>query len=57
MTNDYLRADSMIESIISRNHINELLESIYNGKRPASYRLDFQLWLLLVLEIWMRKYA
>lgn len=56
MVNDLLCKNAKLESILDKKSIHEVLSSVYSSDNTKNYRNDFQLWLLLVLEIWMRKY-
>ena len=57
MTLDYLAPGCKLESLIDRNAINSIIDSVYNTKSCEDYRVPFKLWLILILETWMRTYC
>ena len=46
-----------VESFFDRKIIQYHIELLYKNKSIIDYRVSQQVWLLLVLEIWMRKYV
>lgn len=57
MTQDVLSyGGAKIESFIPPEVIRETMMTFYRNDRHDDYRVAYKLWLLLVLEIWMRKY-
>ena len=57
MTLDYLASGCKLESLIDRNAINSIIDSVYKTKSCEDYRVPFKLWLILILEAWMRTYC
>lgn len=58
MTLDCLGTGSKLESILSKDSIQSCIQAFYDNKSSKNdYRTAFRVWLLLVLELWMRKYA
>ncbi len=57
MTFDYLAPGCKIESLINRIAIDSIIESVYKLKKCEDYRVPFKLWLILILEAWMRNYC
>jgi asparagine synthase (glutamine-hydrolysing) len=57
MTRDYLVPGCRIEMLVGRNVITDALDAVYKTAKCDDYRTPFKLWLLLVLEVWMRKYC
>lgn len=45
-----------VESFLDRKIIQHHIELLYKNKLSVDYRVSQQVWLLLVLEIWMSKY-
>jgi asparagine synthase (glutamine-hydrolysing) len=57
MTIDMLAPGCKIESFIHRRSIQNCLDLLYcSNSQQNDYRVPHKVWLLLVLEIWMRKY-
>lgn len=56
MTYDLLSPGCRIESFIHRKSIQHCLDMLYNRSTNTDYRVAQKMWLLLVFEIWMRKY-
>jgi len=44
------------ESYLDRKAIQYYINLLYSDKVSGEYRLSQKVWLLLILEIWMRKY-
>lgn len=58
LTKDMLAPGCMIESLLDRTDIRRYLESLYrSGSDELDFRVSQKVWLLLVLEIWMRRYV
>ena len=58
MTIDLLAPGCKIESFIHRGAIQNCLDLLYcSNSQQNDYRVPHKVWLLLVLEIWMRKYC
>lgn len=57
MTQDLLAPGCRIESLIYPKEIQKCLNMFYHKNKEPGYRVSQRLWSLLVLEIWMRKYA
>ena len=57
MTFDYLAPGCKIESLINRIAIDSIIESVYKLNKCEDYRVPFKLWLILILEAWMRSYC
>lgn len=54
---DYLAPGCHCESLIPRAIIDGVTKEFYGSERCASWRLPSKLWLLFVLEVWLRKYG
>lgn len=56
LTMDMLAPGCMAESLVDRIEIRRCLETLYQSGSD-DFRVSQKVWLLLVLEIWMRKYV
>ena len=57
ITLDSLSPGCRIENILSRNAIQHCLSSFYTGSPyESNFRIAYRVWLLLILELWIRKY-
>ena len=56
MVQDHLLTGCKLEALISRRHIDKIMRDVYTVPKCADYRVPYKLWLLFVLEVWMRKY-
>lgn len=57
LVNDYLSPGCSIERIIPRKAIKKAKNDVYSLPAGSSdYRVAYRLWLLFVLEVWMRTY-
>jgi len=56
---DMLKPGCRIESVIPRHGIDKILQDMYSIEKchENDFRTPHKLWLLFVLEIWMRKYC
>ncbi len=54
---DFILPGCKLESLVPREAINEALNRVYSVSRCKDYRTPYKLWLLFVLEVWMRRYS
>lgn len=57
MTLDLLGRGCKAEAMIDPRAIKKLLDSFYTSEHQSDYRVAYKVWLILVLETWMQKYA
>ncbi len=57
ITGDLLAPGSRTEGLIPRSAIDRVLAGFYKGPSSSDFRVAYRLWLLLVLEVWARRYA
>jgi len=58
LAQDNLARGCLIESVIARQEIQGLLDDFYRPSQPsADFRTPYRIWILLMLELWMRRYA
>ncbi len=50
------RGSAKIETVIAPDIVQGIVDAFYRKDSQNDYRVPFKVWLLLVLEIWMRKY-
>jgi asparagine synthase (glutamine-hydrolysing) len=54
---DMLIPGCKIESVVPRRGIENAIRDVYSVEQCSDYRIPYKLWLLFVLEVWMRKYC
>jgi len=54
---DFLMPGCSIESILPRQCIEDALNHVFAVQKCLDYRVPYKLWLLFVLEVWMKKYC
>ncbi len=53
---DYLRIGGRVEQYLDRREIRKSINAFFNGSPKEDFRIAYRLWLILVLEIWLRSY-
>jgi asparagine synthase (glutamine-hydrolysing) len=57
ITGDLLASGCRTEGLIPRSAIDGVLDRFYKAPSSSDFRVAYRLWLLLVLEVWARRYA
>jgi asparagine synthase (glutamine-hydrolysing) len=56
MVLDHLQHGSKIESFIDKEYIQSVMNDFYRKDSCDDFRIPSKLWLLFILEVWMKKY-
>ena len=54
---DMLMPGCSIETVVPRRGIDMAMHEVYSMEHCSDYRTPYKLWLLFVLEVWMRRYC
>jgi asparagine synthase (glutamine-hydrolysing) len=57
LVNDALGDRARVHEVLDRSALLEILRESCNGAETADWRRPFRLWIVLMLELWMRTYA
>lgn len=57
LVRDLLAPGCRSQQFVQRAWIDRSLSDVYNAAPSAEYRVDYRLWMLLVFELWLRRWA
>jgi asparagine synthase (glutamine-hydrolysing) len=57
LVDDVLDSDARVYSLLDRSAVRSILREQQAGARTVDWRRPFRLWILLMLELWLRNYA